>query len=273
MLHPFTMKISKAVFFVSLVCFVVHISCNQAEAGIKAGITKEDIVALWLFDDGSGDTLKDSSGNGNDGKLIEGPTWDKGKFGGALKFDANKKQRVKVENSDSLNLTDQVSILAWGLVSDTTGNRRFLEKSTEGSDNQYRLLREGGFFRFDAGPGVSNSRVQSPMFKEKEWHHVAGVYDGKTTAIYIDAKQTASQESTGKMKPSDGPLFIGTKHPGAPNGDYWMGMIDEVAIINRAVTTAELGQAMNGFGQIINTTAVGAAGKMATTWGQIKSSY
>ncbi len=273
MLHPFTMKISKAVFFVSLVCFVVHISCNQAEAGIKAGITKEDIVALWLFDDGSGDTLKDSSGNGNDGKLIEGPTWDKGKFGGALKFDANKKQRVKIENSDSLNLTDQVSILAWGLVSDTTGNRRFLQKSTEGSDNQYRLLREGGFFRFDAGPGVSNSRVQSPMFKEKEWHHVAGVYDGKTTAIYIDAKQTASQESTGKMKPSDGPLFIGTKHPGAPNGDYWMGMIDEVAIINRAVTTAELAQAMKGFGQILNTTAVGAAGKMATTWGQIKSSY
>jgi len=273
MLHPFTMKISKAVFFVSLVCFVVHISCNQAEAGIKAGITKEDIVALWLFDDGSGDTLKDSSGNGNDGKLIEGPTWDKGKFGGALKFDANKKQRVKVENSDSLNLTDQVSILAWGLVSDTTGNRRFLQKSTEGSDNQYRLLREGGFFRFDAGPGVSNSRVQSPMFKEKEWHHVAGVYDGKTTAIYIDAKQTASQESTGKMKPSDGPLFIGTKHPGAPNGDYWMGMIDEVAIINRAVTTTELAQAMKGFGQILNTTAVGAAGKMATTWGQIKSSY
>ena len=273
MLHPFTMKISKAVFFVSLICFVVHISCNQAEAGIKAGITKEDIVALWLFDDGSGDTLKDSSGNGNDGKLIEGPTWDKGKFGGALKFDANKKQRVKIENSDSLNLTDQVSILAWGLVSDTTGNRRFLQKSTEGSDNQYRLLREGGFFRFDAGPGVSNSRVQSPMFKEKEWHHVAGVYDGKTTAIYIDAKQTASQESTGKMKPSDGPLFIGTKHPGAPNGDYWMGMIDEVAIINRAVTTTELAQAMKGFGQILNTTAVGAAGKMATTWGQIKSSY
>ena len=122
-------------------------------------------VALWLFDDGSGNILTDSSGNGNDGKLIEGPTWGKGKFGGALKCDANKKQQIKVEKSDSLNLTDQISILAWGLVSDTTGNRRFLQKSTEGPDNQYRLLREGGFFRFDAGPGVTNSRVQSPMFK------------------------------------------------------------------------------------------------------------
>ena len=73
------------------------------------------------------------------------------KFPGAVAF--------KVENSDSLNLTDQISILAWGLVSDTTGNRRFLQKSTEGSDNQYRLLREGGFFRFDAGPGVSTSSM------------------------------------------------------------------------------------------------------------------
>ena len=52
-----------------------------------------------------------------------------------------------------------------------------------------------------------------------------------------------------------------------------MGVLDEVAIIKRAVTTTELGQAMKGFGQILNATAVGAAGKVATTWGQIKSSY
>ena len=149
------MKILKITFFVLLICFVFHVSFNQAQAAI----TKKDIVAVWLFDDGSGNTLKDSSGNGNDGKLVEGPTWVDGKFGKALKFDSKKKHRVKVENSDSLNVTDQISILAWGLVSDTTGNRRFLQKSTEGSDNQYRLLREGGFFRFDAGPGVSTSSM------------------------------------------------------------------------------------------------------------------
>jgi hypothetical protein len=77
------------------------------------------------------------------------------------------------------------------------------------------------------------------------------------------------------MNPSDGPIFIGTKHPDAPEGDYWMGMIDEVAIINRAVTTAELSQAMKGFDKILNNndTAVDAGGKAATMWGQIKSSY
>jgi len=124
-------------------CLLVLITVNGG-----AKIKKGEIVALWLFNDGSGKTLKDASGNGNHGKLIEGPTLDKGKFGGALKFNSVKRQRVKVENADSLNLTDQISILAWGLVSDTTGNRRFVQKSTEGSDNQYRLLREGFFFPF-----------------------------------------------------------------------------------------------------------------------------
>ncbi len=246
-------------------CLLVLITVNGG-----AKIKKGEIVALWLFNDGSGKTLKDSSGNGNHGQLIEGPTWDKGKFGGALKFNSGKRQRVKVENADSLNLTDQISILAWGLVSDTTGNRRFVQKSTEGSDNQYRLLREGGFFRFDAGPGVSNSRVQCPMFKEKEWHHVAGIYNGKTTALYIDGKQAAEQKSTGKMVPSTGPLFIGTKHPGAPEGDYWNGLIDEVAIINRAVTTVELAQAMKGFASVM---PVDASGKIAITWGRLKTDY
>ena len=261
------MKILKAVFFVLLICFVVHISFNQA----KAEITKEDIVAIWMFDEGSGNTLKNSSENGNDGKLVEGPTWVDGKFGKALKFDSKKKHRVKVENSDSLNVTDQISILAWGFVSDKAGNRRFLQKSTPGSDNQYRLLREGGFFRFDAGPGVSNSRVQCPMFKDNEWHHVAGIYNGKTTALYIDGKQTAEQKSTGKMVPSTGPIFIGTKHPNAPEGDYWNGLIDEIAIINRAVTTAELADAMKGFRRQIF--AVDSTGKIAVTWGNLKSNY
>ena len=43
-------------------------------------------MGIWLFDEGKGDEAKDSSGNGNLGK-INGATWDKGKFGKALSFD------------------------------------------------------------------------------------------------------------------------------------------------------------------------------------------
>ena len=42
----------------------------------------EKTVGLWHFDDGSGDVLQDSSGNGNQG-TIDGALWDDGRMGGA----------------------------------------------------------------------------------------------------------------------------------------------------------------------------------------------
>ena len=233
-----------------------------------AAINPDEIAGLWLFDDGAGDVLTDSSGNGNDGALINGPTWIDGKFGKALQFDSSKQQRVEIPNSDSLNPTDAITIMAWGYLEDTGGNRRFLQKSEGGGDNQYRLLLEWGNFRFDAGPGVSPQTIDVPIFSVQEWHHVAGVYDGAEIALYIDGEKAGSQPASGQMIPSSGPIFIGTKQPAAPEGDYWNGAIDEVAIITRGVTQEEIQEVMKGFA---NLTAVNLAGKVAHTWGLIKS--
>ena len=49
----------------------------------NAGQQKEDIVGLWLFDEGSGNTAEDSSGNGYDG-AINGCKWVDGRNGMAL---------------------------------------------------------------------------------------------------------------------------------------------------------------------------------------------
>ena len=157
-----------------------------------AKIEKDEILGLWLFDDRKGNALKDSSGNDNHSKLIDGPKWVAGQFGKALAFDAAEKQRVEVDNSKTLNPTKQISILAWEYLEDKGGNRRFLQKSASGGDNQYRLLLEWGNFRFDAGPGVTPNTVDVPIFSEKKWHHVAGIYDGKEITLYIDGSKEAS---------------------------------------------------------------------------------
>ena len=73
---------------------------------VLAGTTSADVVALWLFDEGQGDTVKDSSGNDNNG-VIEGAEWTNGKFGSALKFDGET-TRVVIPTSDSLNPPEQV---------------------------------------------------------------------------------------------------------------------------------------------------------------------
>ncbi len=47
----------------------------------------EGLVGWWKFDETSGIVAYDSSGNGHDGNLTNGPTWTNGKIGGALSFD------------------------------------------------------------------------------------------------------------------------------------------------------------------------------------------
>ncbi|UCF17339.1 MAG: hypothetical protein JSW59_07720, partial [Phycisphaerales bacterium] len=47
------------------------------------------LVAWWKFDESSGETAADSSGNGHDGILVGNPRWQPsgGRFAGALELD------------------------------------------------------------------------------------------------------------------------------------------------------------------------------------------
>src|SRR3989344_5236105 len=45
------------------------------------------LVGYWKFDEGTGTSAGDSSGNGNTGTLVNSPSWVTGKVGGALSFD------------------------------------------------------------------------------------------------------------------------------------------------------------------------------------------
>ena len=67
-----------------------------------AKIDPKTVAGYWKFDDGSGDVIRDSSGNGNDGK-ISGAKWADGKFGKALECSLGN--FAEVPHSKSLDLT------------------------------------------------------------------------------------------------------------------------------------------------------------------------
>ena len=55
-----------------------HVSIAEVDPG--------SIVGAWLFDETGGKIAKDSSDNGNDGDLVGGAKWVKGKFGNAIEL-------------------------------------------------------------------------------------------------------------------------------------------------------------------------------------------
>ena len=53
---------------------------------LRRGAPLPGLVAAYAFDEGSGATAVDASGNGRDG-AVAGATWATGRYGGALSFD------------------------------------------------------------------------------------------------------------------------------------------------------------------------------------------
>lgn len=78
---------------------------------------ENDLVAHWEFNENSGNTIYDSSGNGFHGTIYGDPEWTTGKIDDALEFDADDDYIAITENINtlfsSLSQLGQGSISVW----------------------------------------------------------------------------------------------------------------------------------------------------------------
>ncbi len=72
-----------------LVMFFISVSFSLMLATSDAAIDPDNVVGVWLFDEGSGEVATDASENGLDGTLHGNPKWVNGKFGKALELDGS----------------------------------------------------------------------------------------------------------------------------------------------------------------------------------------
>jgi len=208
------------------------------------------IVSLWKFDEGSGSVAYDSVDT-NDG-TIYGPTYTTGIVGDALSFDGVDNY-VNVGNDASLtSLTPSaMTIEAWvyntQLIS-TTGIdlRTIVAQRPYGQDKGYGLQ-----YGYVAGYGVDDYIVTIAFFggyqgivkqniSPNQWHHIAGVFDNNIATIYINGEaQTTTNIGSGYTTSNDD-VIIGRHGNWASRYDYHKGIIDEVAIYNRALSAEEI---------------------------------
>lgn len=220
----------------------------------------EHILGAWLFDESVGNVAYDASPRNNHANLVN-TEWAPGKFGTGIRMlpDEVNKTYIEVATTDGLSPSNQISIVAWVYADSTNGNYRIIQAGQYGNDNisdsHYRFLFEFGNLKFQAGEDVNPRHVEIPLnrampdgsaFPTGEWVHLAGVYTGKEMRIHVNGQIVASVEASGTMKrPPNNRIFIGTKHPNAPVGDSWHGIIDEVAVFDRALTENEILELMN----------------------------
>ena len=232
-----------AVFFI-LVSYSILID-GSYKSGF-AGFTEDGLVAYWSFDEGSGIIVHDYSGNGNDGE-IHGASWVEGKFGKALFFDGAS--WIEVPDSETLDGFAEITLEVW--VNPILGERGaiiskwFYEYEIPINDRVYVLTVEADG-RVDFGlssDGSDGIWVESSMKVENNtWNHIVAVSDGETMKIYVNGIQDPNIVDAPKsLHSSNKSLQIGAWNY-SPNetNTYFRGIIDELKIYNRALTTDEI---------------------------------
>lgn len=215
---------------------------NVVSFNTPAIAQEENLIVYLAFDDGTGSTATDSSGNGNSG-MIDGALWEEGWRFGALDFDGDN-DRVFVDPQPlEMENWGEITVAAWvkNDVGADAGTDDIVSWWDFPNSRSWTLThhRTNQYFWEIFGKGTVIGGTVST-----EWTHVVGTYDGAVMKLYVNGTAVANLPVSGGTLPySTADMIIGGQ---ANDRNYFDGLIDEVMIFNRALTDQEILSIFNG---------------------------
>jgi len=206
------------------------------------------LVALLHFDNvataGETPTLAhDFSDNGNDATCTapDCPTFmpSGGRFGGAYAY--SEPDNFAIAHAPSVSISGAVTMSAWFFPNTLASNWRIIITKLQSAPllANYGIPHNGMTFyvNYAASSGWQNHGSAS-SFTPGRWYHIVGVIDDDNDRmlLYVDGVVEHDMPETTPMEEDTGPVWIGW----SPTNGGVDGIIDEVAIWNRALTPAEI---------------------------------
>ena len=251
-------------------CLVIGvIACLSARAELTDGL-----VLYMPLDDGGGAVVADLGPNGLEGEIQGSPTWVDGQQGGALQF-ATSSDLVNIPIAGVLEIADEITQAAWVKL-DRLPSAHAIVFGTRSDGGRrigfgYGLNPSNGIkvWTNDPAGGFRDINDNATVLETDIWYYLAYTHstdDGGMVRIYVDGAVTLENESGNPVAPADSPTDVTV---GTWSGEAWPGHVDEVRLWNRALSEAEIGASMDADAD--GFLAVNAQGKLATSWGRMKS--
>jgi hypothetical protein len=206
------------------------------------------LIGAWNFDEGTGTSSADLSGNGHAAVFVGGASWGTGKEGTGLALDGST--GYADVGLTLINTTQSFSVVSWAnLIVVNNWEVAASEDDVNGSLFGLKLRGDGSNqFDFDA----ETSDALSPGFVVAQstttatanvWVHLAGVYDASGTGtmkLYVNGSLEASSAVGQSLIGATGHFVIGRGLYNDGKGSFVNGTLDEVAVYGGALTDAQV---------------------------------
>lgn len=211
-----------------------------------------DFVSQWNGGEVSGGAATDI-GRGNNGTLLGGATVASGRFGKAFNFNGSGAY-IKIGNPANLNFgTGPFSLDAWFMWNGGgTSASNIIRKSNypvSGNGAGYWLragTSEGKqILEFFTGETVGNAnqprgRVAIPI-NSKVWYRVVATRDGSgAMKLYVNGELKGTAQASDANTTSGAPFTIGAWDDRFGAREFFSGLIEEVSVYDRALTSSEI---------------------------------
>jgi hypothetical protein len=207
---------------------------------------RRELVGHWRLDEGTGNTALDSSPTLNHGGTVNILTedWLAGRRGRALRFTPARRTFIQIPHHDTTSPVEAFSVAFWVNAASFDGNPRLLEKGDE--DEQYAVRVQGNqllfIMRLADGNLVQVTAARPPTGR---FVHLAATYDGQQAQLYVDGRSVGVLPATGPLASSNVNITVGGRPAGAPNSEFYSGLIDDILIYGRALSATEVRQLVN----------------------------
>lgn len=218
-------------------------------------LSQDSLVGHWTFnaEDVSGTTVRDVSGHGNDGTLLNGPSFVSSPLGSAVQFDGVD-DYVEIPDSVSLRVTS-MTVVSWvRFPAAPAAGWRMIFEHARNTTNWIAMVKSinGDWWHWrwqNGGTDSSNDVGISRPFTVATWVHLAFSIDltvvPNKVQAYVDG--VLDTERVGVADLPAAAAGVSTIGRSAINGggEYLPGLIDEVRVYDRALTAAEVKRLYN----------------------------
>ncbi|MHC4502515.1 MAG: LamG domain-containing protein, partial [Planctomycetota bacterium] len=204
-------------------------------------------MAYWTFDEDSGRSSADASGNGYAASPEGRARTDRasGVFGNAVSFAG--RHTLRVPGKPDFANVKRISLAAWVMP---TAFERYNEifRKEDGSNRVLFSFQENGTvlsLGLNVGGYVEcDARIRREELLDGWWHHCAATFDGKVMRVYLDGAEIGSLDRNRTTLMRSSTISAGGAAPGcigSMNGvECFQGSIDELRIYSEALTAEEV---------------------------------